>query len=302
MASTAKPEALQDVMLAMDVVDTLRHADKLVVRELDSDGRRERLIDRLRQIYEAQGIEVTDAILREGVLALEQERFAYAPQGSGFSRLLARIYIARSRWLKPLLLLLAVAGFLYAAWFAVSVVPARMEASQLPAELRSAYVEAVSLSEGQPLVNRIESIYQRGTGALERGDSATAQAAVEELDGLVQVLAQSYELRVVNEPGAQSGVFRVPDVNSSARNYYLIVEPVDNVGRPLRVNVRNEEDGKNYSVKRYGLRVSEAVFNSVGADKQDDGIIQDNVLGRKAAGMLEPEFLIETPGGVITEW
>ena len=115
MASSGKPEALQDVMLAMDVVDTLRHADQLVDREIDSAGRRERLIERLRRIYRAQGIEVSDATLREGVLALEEERFAYRRSGSGFSRWLARIYIARGRWFKPLLFLLAVALFIQLA-------------------------------------------------------------------------------------------------------------------------------------------------------------------------------------------
>jgi len=34
---------LEDLMAAMDVVDTLRHDQSLAERELDGDGRRERL-------------------------------------------------------------------------------------------------------------------------------------------------------------------------------------------------------------------------------------------------------------------
>ncbi len=62
---------LDDVMMAMDVVDTLRHAEKLVERELSSDERARQLKERLRQIYTSQGLAVSDRILDEGVAALE---------------------------------------------------------------------------------------------------------------------------------------------------------------------------------------------------------------------------------------
>ena len=76
---------LEDLMVAMDVVDTIRHRQLIVERELNADGRRERLIERLREIYTQQGIEVTDAALEAGVDALEQARFAYTPTPGGFS-------------------------------------------------------------------------------------------------------------------------------------------------------------------------------------------------------------------------
>ena len=309
MALTNNPEALQDVMLAMDVVDTLRHADRLVDRELDSQGRRDRLIERLRQIYEAQGIEVTDAVLREGVLALEQERFAYKREGSGFSRFLAGIYIARSRWLKPLAFLLVVGGGAYgvttAGQYLVSTGTARVvERSQqeLYLEFKTLEAEVYSLADGGAYFNRIEAMVFEAKSALDRGDNGAAKLAIDDLRSFRDTLAAGYDLRVVNEPGERSGVFRIPDVNEAARNYYLIVEPVDRMGRAVSVDVTNEEDGKRYTVKRYGLRVTENVFNTIAGDKQDDGIIQNNLVGRKYPGSLEPEYLIETTGAAITRW
>jgi hypothetical protein len=68
-ASTARevgahaPRGLDDIMLAMDVVDTLRHQDNLVSRELSDDNRDAELLDRLRKIYRGQGIEVPERIL-----------------------------------------------------------------------------------------------------------------------------------------------------------------------------------------------------------------------------------------------
>jgi len=70
---------LEDVMAAMDVVDTLRHEQGIAERELDTQGRRERLLKRLRDLYQAQGIEVSDRVLKEGIDALEQKRFEYVP-------------------------------------------------------------------------------------------------------------------------------------------------------------------------------------------------------------------------------
>ena len=47
-APTTAPAKLDDLMLAMDVVDTLRHRERLVERELDEDAKEEQLIERLR--------------------------------------------------------------------------------------------------------------------------------------------------------------------------------------------------------------------------------------------------------------
>ena len=67
-----KAAPLDEVMMAMDVVDTLRHRQDLVTRELDGVARERQLIERLREVYRQQGIEVPDHILREGVAALAE--------------------------------------------------------------------------------------------------------------------------------------------------------------------------------------------------------------------------------------
>ena len=76
--ATAAP--LDDVMLAMDVVDNLRHADQLVERELRTEERDRQLKERLRKLYAAQGIDVPEHILDEGVAALHEDRFVYRPE------------------------------------------------------------------------------------------------------------------------------------------------------------------------------------------------------------------------------
>ncbi len=102
MGDTDKPEKidLDEVMLAMDVVDTLRHEQQLVERELASDERDQALFEKLKRMYASQGLEVTDEIIAEGVAALREERFAYRPPPPRGTLWLARLYVNRRRWAK----------------------------------------------------------------------------------------------------------------------------------------------------------------------------------------------------------
>ena len=96
-------------MLAMDVVDTLRHRRLLVKRELNSAERDQQLLGRLREIYRSQGIDVSDEVLRAGVEALREERFTYRPPHSTLAVRLARIYVQRGKWgLRSVIALLVV--------------------------------------------------------------------------------------------------------------------------------------------------------------------------------------------------
>ena len=98
VVQTKEPAPLDELMLAMDVVDTLRHQELVLARELEADDRDERLLERLREIYTAQGIEVTDEVLAQGVAALREERFVYPGPAPSFGRSLATLYVTRGRW------------------------------------------------------------------------------------------------------------------------------------------------------------------------------------------------------------
>ena len=57
---------------------------------MKTEDRDKRLIERLRAIYAAQGIEVADNVLAEGVTAMKEERFKYTPPPSSPQVTLAR--------------------------------------------------------------------------------------------------------------------------------------------------------------------------------------------------------------------
>ena len=97
-------------------------------------------------------------------------------------------------------------------------------------------------------------------------------------------------------------MWRIPERNPDAQNYYIIVEAIGADGTVLTQEISSEEDGSTRRVDAWGVRVDKRVFNRIAADKQDDGIIQNNRIGEKRRGYLEDEYSVETSGGTITHW
>jgi len=294
----------------MDVVDTLRHREQLVGAELDSEGRKADLIKRLREIYHAQGIEVPDHILEDGVKALEERRFLYEPPEDSLGVKLARIYVSRGRWWKQVTAA-GVALFAGLGFYQFGVAgPKRAEAARLetalnvtlPGDLASLRDRVQTLAISDEVDAIAESYYQDGIAAVERKEAAEAEMSLAELQVLQDDLSSVYNVRIRYRGGADSGFTRVPDENPGARNYYLIVEAVARDGEVLSVPVSSEEVDARARVKRWAQRVDQATFNRVIEDKRDDQIIQNDVIGKKEPGVLEPEFNVPTPGGAILEW
>lgn len=291
---------LDDLMLAMDVVDTLRHRASLVERELSADERDQQLIERLREIYKAQGIEVPDSVLVEGVQALKEDRFKYVRPSHGLSVTLANVYISRRRWIKPLLAALGVVAVAWLAYLLLVSMPRNRLMRELPNQISTQEQAIEEISRVPEAKDEAKIISSNGQRALQAGDTAGAQTALDQLSELRGRLEQEYELRIVTE--GSTGVWRIPDVNDDARNYYIIVQAVTPQGEALSLPITNEEDGKTKVVTKWGLRVDEKTFNEIADDKKDDGIIQRNKFGIKKRGDLQPEYLLPTTGGAITSW
>lgn len=173
---------------------------------------------------------------------------------------------------------------------------------ELASVLEATHARVLELATVPEAAERAGATLRAGQAALDRDDVAAARRALVELESLEATLEQRYRLLIVAGPNSVSGVWRVPDVNASARHHYLIVEALDDADRPVLVDVRNEETGAVERVSTWGLRVPREVFERVRADKLADGIIQDRFVGEKARGALAPEFAIETTGGAITRW
>jgi len=304
-------EKLDDVMLAMDVVDTLRHERLMVEKELAGEERRGALVERLREIYKAQGINVPDEVLMDGVLALEEQRFAYEPPKNNFSTKLARIYINRRKWL-PLVFTLA--AVIFGAWAINHLAferPARLEAKRvetllndkLPADIEGAYNSAASVAATPELKSRAEDLRNLALDAIKSKNVQAAETHTQDLNDLAQELSQIYTVRIVYRDGRDSGFIRHNDLGGNdVYNYYLIVEGITPSGELANVTITSEEDQKSRKTKTWAVRVPKAVFDRIGDDKRDDRIIQKADIGTKRRGYLDPEYSVEIDGGAILDW
>jgi len=294
--------SLDELMLAMDVVDTLRHKELVLARELTAEDRDAKLLDQLREIYTSQGIEVTDEILQRGVDALREERFVYTQTAPGFSRMLAHAYVARGRWGKPV-------GFLVVALAVVGVAyqvlvrgPELRQATEVPAGLTAAFATLDANTDDAAALDPAREELATGQAAVAAGDYDAARAATAAIATLNARVQSQYELHIVSRPGEQSWFPRIPDDNPRAQNYYLVVEAIAPNGSKVTLPITSEETQRTKRVDQWGLRVDEATYNRVRADKQDDGIIQNDVVGRKRRGVLDREYTVPTTGASITEW
>ncbi|MFO1090177.1 MAG: DUF6384 family protein [Hyphomicrobiales bacterium] len=373
-AQPATAEApLDDLMLAMDVVDTLRHDMRIAERELGDDERRATLKKRLKEIYSAQGIDVPDSILEDGVKALEEDRFVYKGHRKGFGASLAQAYVDRGLWAKRLLILAAVAAAAFGAWYVgierprVAAIEAQTSAladtqtriDTLRAKIGAATQDPALLTEADRAVDQGRAAMKAGdvaaataaadrlqgvldaiaeidtvlparldrvkagiagetkdpavTGevdklvaiaqaALAKGDAATARDTADKLERLLAGLRQTYVIRIAQGQGKKSGVFRIPKVNEAARNYYLIVEAIGPDGKPVSLPITSEETKQTKVTSTWGVRVPQQVYNAVAADKSDNGIVDNDVVGEKKRGETQPQWRVPVAGGAITEW
>jgi hypothetical protein len=308
--AAASPQRLDDVMIAMDVVDTLRHREDLVRRELNEEGREAELVERLRQIYHDQGIEVPDRVLADGVKALKESRFVYTPPPAGWKRSLFTVWARRGVYgtVAAAAVALIVAGM--ASHYMLVTRPAQLAgerarielAETLPKALRRAHGDVVAIAADDAAKQKAAALLADGEQAIRSGDRAGIDKATADLASLKQQLAQEYTLTIVSRVGEPTGVWRRPPGKSDARNYYLIVEAIAPDGRKLSLPVRNEENGVTATVAKFGVRVPRETFEAVAQDKRDDGIVQQNVFGVKQRGKLATDYRMPFQGGFITKW
>ena len=247
-------------------------------------------------------------ILDEGVAALREDRFVYCPPAGGLRRSLALVWVRRGRWLKGLAVAAGILAAVAGGWYFGVKLPAERQVAEqtreitetLPRQLQTELDRVLVVSKVEQAKQQARELAADGQAALKAGDAAAARQKLAQLTALRERLEQSYVLRIVSKP--QSAVWRVPRLNPAGRNYYILVEAVDGQGRPVALDVTSEEDNKTARVSTFGIRVDQRSFDQIRADKQDDGIIQNNRFGEKQVGWLEPQYNFPTPGGTILQW
>lgn len=93
---------LTDQLGAMALIDDMRHRQINVQEHLDLPKRRDEVATRIRDYYRAKNIPVADDVVEQGVRAYFDRRLVYEPGKIGrVAGALARVYIVRDRWIRP---------------------------------------------------------------------------------------------------------------------------------------------------------------------------------------------------------
>ena len=162
-------------------------------------------------------------------------------------------------------------------------------------------LEGQAQSVGSTAAPIIASLAEAQT-LLVAGNLSGAQSLVDDAGSKLAMLPMSYTLRIVSEEGERSVVWRYYDNNRSARSYYVLVDAIDASGNRVELPITSAEDKNTRTASRFGVRIPESVYEAIAADKTADGIVDNDMFGRKVAGELEVRYEFETAGGMITNW
>ncbi|CNK94349.1 DUF6384 family protein [Yersinia alsatica] len=125
--------------------------------------------------------------------------------------------------------------------------------------------------------------------------------AMKELEQTYDFIKQPLSLIIIDRVGEKSGVERTYDI-SNGRSWYLIVEPVTPGDKLFPMMVKDSETGEQKLVSKFGVRVSQNEYEKLRRDKQDDGHIDNNIVGNKPANQLSFKFTRPVQDGRITTW
>jgi len=306
--------SLRDQMGAMALIDEMRHKQMIVREHLDMPKRREEVARRIREYYQSQNIEVNDELVEQGVRAYFEKRLSYeASPASALSGLLARIYITRSSWKKPVVAGVAaialVAGGSYVAQ-QTRENAAMQEAARNAAVLDNlatqihetdARFKSMGLTPAEQ--EQLAPLVAAANTAIQERDTERAKDSLAALKAMLTYAETPLTFNVVDRAGVKSGVERNYGP-SGGKSWYLITEAVDPSGKAVPVTVTSAESGAKKQVTLFGVRVSKDVYESVKADKMEDGHVDNRMLGTKPANSLTPRFTraFSARPDMILEW
>jgi hypothetical protein len=243
-SASAHSPSFNELIVASDIVDTIRNDERLIDHELGSEDRKKALKARLKDMYKAQGMEVSDAVIDEAVQRKDAERFVFKPMGPGFGRFLWTSYVRRNKYALRLsvaagVIVLGVVGYNTAQYQLVEK-PAieaarRLEleiAEVLPNRLKAVSEEAMaSATRLQDAISRSEieaqqtivnsALRARDTVSAEKGINAIAELgrSLKEVEGHRALLASAKQ--TVDAETAKVAGLRVDDNAREALNLKL---------------------------------------------------------------------------------
>jgi hypothetical protein len=147
--------------------------------------------------------------------------------------------------------------------------------------------------------NQVNALASRILGDIDNLAPPTS-GDIERLKYL-EMLSRTPIRLVINPDNTQKSGVEREFSSSGGKAWYLIVQPVDASGLPVKLNIKSRETGREVYASIFGIRVNDALYEEVRKDKMADGIVNRNIIGFKPAGKLSfdlesgifPEYILE---------
>jgi hypothetical protein len=172
-------------------------------------------------------------------------------------------------------------------------------ADQVYSDIKAVAKEDVAKEKG-------EELYAKVKESVKAVDVPKLRKTTQGLESLDTILNEEYELKIVSRPDVKSGIdryYNAPNGEKIFSGWYLIVEAVNDNGQKLFVNITDCEDGITKKVDMWGEKVTEkdpdvlrkvkeGIYNDnsllqrVVKDKLEDGIVDNNRIGKKRKGYI----------------
>ena len=294
------PLAPHEVLRVMDAAQII-HERQAALKEHEAFDREATIRD-IQLMYEELGDLVDADTIEKALDEYLSQRYAFTPAPKGLRRNLALLYIKRG-WVATRVILptAAAATIVWGGFAYVEGVNQRMQELEAAALVTlevdvERLHEAVLASAAEDLVReRAAALDLQAESQLAAQDADALERTAERFQNLHDLVAAEYRIEITG------GVWRYRNNNRNARNHYLVVRALDADGRAVTVPIRNEETGATARVREWGERVPQEVYDRVAADKQDNGIIDDEEFGFKRRGFITAERRYPDVGQ-ITEW
>lgn len=343
VASSPDATSMHDMLRIMDVASALRRQRETAEAQLDVETARQRLRERLLATAAAAGEPVTPNEVDAAIASYFANQHRYEDPPASWARFWAQVWVLRNGiLLAGVVLCLAAFGAAMIARSLASEPETRpapviattagapaphaeaplgeLEASGLSAppavdtgladdwrRYEQATAAAEVLAADDDAHERVRSVVALGAAAHAAEDRDRLRQARRELDALVRRLEEQYVVRIVSRPGEQSGVDRYEHGRLSG--YYLIVEALAENDRIVPRRIKNAETQRAETVDKWGEQVPEAVWNRIVADKQADGVVDENLFARKTRGLFAETIVLDDGTGrpmrrgrQITQW
>lgn len=153
----------------------------------------------------------------------------------------------------------------------------------------------LALAQEPDARTQADGLHRETEAAHTQADLAGTRAGAAKLAELRSALEVEFELRIVSREGQRSGIDAYYTDASGTRvsGYYVIVEAVTKDGSVLTRSVRDAEDGRVRQVRKWGEQVPKAVYDRIANDKRADGVVDENVFGRKRRGYLAEDVILQ---------